>query len=190
MGDILEGWSTSTSTSASRVARALRTECQERLFGRRSPSSRSGSSCWKKVRKRPQSLGLVQRSPQRGGAHVVALSMSVLVAGSRRPTRPSSSYSSRSRWRSTWCQRRREHRREAEGVGVARERCLAPWAGELGAGVRCGMRASVGYVFARSMLGLRCPAPPCAKRRKGPGGSDRRCGVLRAQNEKCVLADV
>ena len=39
---------------------------------------------------------------------------------------------------------------EAEGVGVARERCLAPWAGELGAGVRCGMRASVSAISLRA----------------------------------------
>jgi hypothetical protein len=62
----LKGWSTFSSTSPSRVALALRTECQERLFERRSPSTRRWSICCKKVRKRLKSLAQAQFSPARG----------------------------------------------------------------------------------------------------------------------------
>ena len=66
VGRILKCWTTFTFTSPSRVALALRTECQERLFERRSPSTRRWSSCCKKVRKRLKSLAQRQFSPARG----------------------------------------------------------------------------------------------------------------------------
>ena len=77
---------------------------------------------------------------------------------------------------------------EAEGVGWARARCLVQRAGELGAHVCCGMRAAVGHVFARSMIGVRCPCSTLRLAPKGPGGSDRWYGMLRARNAKTVLA--
>ena len=66
MGRILKCWTTFTSTSPSRAALARRTECRERLFERRSPSTGRWSSCWKKVRKRTKSLAQAQFAPARG----------------------------------------------------------------------------------------------------------------------------
>ena len=77
---------------------------------------------------------------------------------------------------------------EAEGVGWARARCPAQRAGELGAHVGWRMRVAVGHAFARSMIGLRCPCSSLRLAPKGPGGSDRRYGMLRARNAKTVLA--
>ena len=60
---------------------------------------------------------------------------------------------------------------EAEGVAVARARCLAPWAGEVGAHVGWGMRTTVGHVCSRRKSALHRPAQPCTLRRsvqKGP----------------------
>ena len=45
VSQILKGWSMLNSTTSSRVALALRTECKERLFGRRSQSTRRWSCC-------------------------------------------------------------------------------------------------------------------------------------------------
>ena len=61
--------------------------------------------------------------------------MFAFVAGSLRSSRPSPSYSTRSRWRWSWPQLVGNVGAEAEGVAVARARCLAPWAGKLGAHV-------------------------------------------------------
>ena len=54
----------------------------------------------------------------------------------------------------------------------------------------CETPVSVGHVFARSMLGLRCPWTTLRLALKGSGGPDRRYGVLRARNAKTLLVDV
>ena len=73
---------------------------------------------------------------------------------------------------------------------IQRARCLAPWAPELGTRMCCETPVSVGHVFARSMLGLRCPWTTLRLALKGSGGPDRRYGVLRARNAKTLLVDV
>ena len=54
----------------------------------------------------------------------------------------------------------------------------------------CETPVSVGHVFARSMLGLRCPWTTLRLALKGSGGPDRRYGVLRERNAKTLLVDV
>ena len=143
------------------------------------------------MRKRPKSLGPVQRSAERGGAHVVATHCRVFAVGSTRSSRPSSWIFARSRWRTTWCQRRRRRRCAGRGDRFsARALPRRPWAPELGTRMCCETPVSVGHVFARSMLGLRCPWTTLRLALKGSGGPDRRYGVLRARNAKTLLVDV
>ena len=145
------------------------------------------------MRKRPNSLGLVQRSPERGGAHVVAPHRRVFAAGST--SRPA--------------HRPRARRAldgaaaglnvvvvvgaRAEGVWWARARSQLQWAGELGADPPWGMRAAVAVHLPCSLRYLLRPMTLCVSASAGqfgPKGTVFRYGMLRAQNAKSVLADV
>ena len=158
---ILKGWSMLTSTTPSRVALALRTECQERLFGRRSPSTRRWSCCWKKVRFDPKILqtssDLANPGVPMSWRHICECASQVLHG-------------------------RPEHRpparraldgaaaglnvivivgAQAEGIGWARARSLQQWTGELSADPPWGMRAAVAVLLPCSVCHLLRPWTMC-----------------------------
>ena len=81
----------------------------------------------------------------------------------------------------------------AEGVWWARARSQLQWAGELGADPPWGMRAAVAVHLPCSLRYLLRPMTLCVSASAGqfgPKGTVFRYGMLRAQNAKCVLADV
>jgi hypothetical protein len=135
--EITECWSAPTSTTASRASIPLRADGNGRLFGRRPQSTRCWTCCSKKVRFDPKSLTLVQRYLERAMGPGVAHYTCVLAAGSRRSSRPSPSYSTRSRWR--WCCRQRRRERWRGGRGGRLGARALPRAEGRGAGRACGL---------------------------------------------------
>ena len=194
MGRILKCWTTFTFTSPSRVALALRTECQERLFERRSPSTRRWSGCCKKVRKRLKSLAQAQFSPARGISVsrfdlipcvcrrffpalptiflvLVVLSMELLQVST-------SSRTSARRLRGSGGRARSVSR---NGQGRWARLCAC------GCAHQSGMRLRAACEI-RSAPGTMCMSAGRANSGQlGPKGTVRGYGMLRAQNAKSVL---
>ena len=114
----------------------------------------------------------------------------VFAAGSLRSSRPSPSYSTRSRWRCCWCQRRRERRRGGRGgCGCAR---ALPRAVGREAGRACGLgvaRIGRACLFAPQER-FASPCTICTLRRSGQLGPKGVRSwvryVARAKCEKCI----
>jgi len=107
----------------------------------------------------------------------------------RPPFRPSCSCSSRSRWRTSLCQRLVIVGAQAEGVGRGRVRPVLQWTGALGAAPRWGVRSAVGALLPCSMRDLlrpwnMCVSAPCGANlaQKGPFAGAV-CSTRKMRNE-------